>query len=116
MGLSTWKTFINLLLFSEGWNFGPPEEEAKPVSSLVEQIGNLWEDEAKFQIDQSPQPHEAHYLKLDCSKARMKLGWKPKLELKAALIETVSWYREFQKNPAGIRQCTLDQIQSFSKY
>ena len=54
----------------KGWNFGPNDEDAQPVSSLADTMVKLWGDNAQWQIDDTAHPHEARYLKLDCSKAK----------------------------------------------
>ncbi|MCD3189218.1 CDP-glucose 4,6-dehydratase, partial [Salmonella enterica subsp. enterica serovar Enteritidis] len=55
--------------FSEGWNFGPRDEDAKTVEFIVDKMVTLWGDDASWLLDGENHPHEAHYLKLDCSKA-----------------------------------------------
>jgi CDP-glucose 4,6-dehydratase len=100
--------------FAEGWNFGPREEDALPVDFLVEQLARLWGPGTDWSIDDHAQLHEAHYLKLDCSKARIRLRWKPRLELEKALEWTVEWYRAFQQQ-ANIRDLTLKQITRYEE-
>ena len=76
-----------------GWNFGPNEDDAKSVSWIVEKIIKLWGGSIHWELDNKDQhPHEASYLKLDCSKAKKLLGWLPKLNLEEALERTVKWY------------------------
>jgi len=79
--------------FAEAWNFGPREEDARPVSWIVEHAAKVWGEGARWQADPAPQPHEAHSLKLDCAKSRQSLAWTPRLTLEAALDWTVEWYR-----------------------
>ncbi|OAD20614.1 CDP-glucose 4,6-dehydratase, partial [Candidatus Thiomargarita nelsonii] len=67
--------------FAGGWNFGPNEQDAKPVSWIVDNLAKIWGKEAFWKNDSSPHPHEATYLKLDCSKAKSRLKWLPKLSL-----------------------------------
>ena len=55
---------------ADGWNFGPADEEAQPVGGLVERLAELWPERVRWTVDDGPHPHEAHYLKLDSSKAR----------------------------------------------
>lgn len=98
--------------FAEGWNFGPNEKDAKPVDWIVQNIATLWGDGAKWQIDTGEHPHEAHYLKLDISKAGNHLGWHPKLSLTEALTMTVEWQRA-RLSGASVRKTTLDQINSY---
>lgn len=52
---------------AEGWNFGPREHDARPVRWLVDRLAELWSDDASWEPDGEPHPHEAHYLKLDCA-------------------------------------------------
>jgi len=100
--------------FAEGWNFGPPEDGARPVSWIVEQLVELWGDGARWEIDSNPQPHEAHYLKLDCSKAAARLHWHPRLDLGTALQWCVDWFRELQAGK-DMRDFTLQQIHRYEE-
>ncbi len=92
-----------------GWNFGPADEEAQPVGHLVERLGELWPERVRWAVDDGPHPHEAHYLKLDSSMARTRLGWRPPAPLDTALASTADWYREFEAG-ADMRAVTLDQL------
>jgi len=98
--------------FGEGWNFGPNDEDAKPVGWIVEQMAALWGAEAQWQVDNGEHPHEAHYLKLDISKARSRLDWHPALRLKDALALIIDWSKQRQ-NGANMRQLTLAQLQAY---
>lgn len=98
--------------FAEGWNFGPNDEDAKPVGWIVEQMAALWGKEAQWQIDIGEHPHEAHYLKLDISKARSRLDWYPALRLNEALQLIIDWSKQRQAG-ANIRQLTLEQINNY---
>jgi CDP-glucose 4,6-dehydratase len=84
--------------FVGGWNFGPNDEDAQPVSWIVERLTKLWGENARWELDMAKHPHEAHYLKLDCSKARSLLQWSPKLSLSSALQWIVEWYQSYQQN------------------
>ncbi len=68
--------------YAEGWNFGPNDEDAKPVQWIVERLTQQWGEGASWQLDDGDHPHEAHYLKLDCSKAKMRLDWQPRWHLR----------------------------------
>jgi len=98
--------------FSEGWNFGPRDEDARPVKWIVGQLTNLWDDGASWQLDPSNHPHEAHYLKLDCAKARARLAWQPRWDLSHTLEMIVAWQRAYL-NKADMRQITLNQISQY---
>jgi CDP-glucose 4,6-dehydratase len=96
-----------------GWNFGPVEEDARPVGSMVERIAELWPDDLRWTLDDGPHPHEARYLKLDSSRARGRLGWRPPVALDEALASIVDWYQALREG-ADMRAVTLGQIESFS--
>ncbi len=92
-----------------GWNFGPNDMDARPVEWIVERMTQLWGEGATWQRDGGIHPHEAHYLKLDASKARMHLGWRPCLDLSTALEWVVEWYQNQQRGEDA-RALTLHQI------
>ena len=73
-----------------------------------------WGDGASWTLDSAPSPHEAHYLKLDASRARADLNWAPALRLDNALEYLVTWYKAAAKG-ADVHKLTLDQIESYSK-
>ncbi len=100
--------------FGEGWNFGPNDEDAKPVGWIVEEMAALWGSDAKWQVDTGEHPHEAHYLKLDISKARSRLDWHPALRLKDALTLIIDWSKQHHAG-ANMRQLTLAQLQTYQE-
>jgi CDP-glucose 4,6-dehydratase len=99
--------------FAEGWNFGPEDADAKPVGWIVERMSELWGEGALWTRDEREHPHEAHYLKLDCSKATGRMGWRPRWRIERALSETVNWYREHAQGGKDARTLSLAQIESF---
>lgn len=102
------------LLYGEGWNFGPNDADAQPVQWIVEKICNKWQGDTSYVIDQGNHPHEATYLKLDCSKAKSILGWQPRWSLEQALDKIVNWAKVYQAN-GNIRDVCLTQIEEYSK-
>jgi CDP-glucose 4,6-dehydratase len=98
--------------YAEGWNFGPTDDDAKPVEWIVDRMCTLWGNGARFEIDAGDHPHEAHYLKLDCSKARMRLGWQPRWNLEKALDSIIEWTTVY-RSEGDLRRCCLEQIDSF---
>jgi CDP-glucose 4,6-dehydratase len=94
-----------------GWNFGPPDDDARPVGWIVERMAELWPAELRWAFDDGPHPHEARYLKLDSSRARTRLGWRPRVGLDAALSSIVEWYRALSEG-ADMRAVTLGQIEA----
>lgn len=99
--------------FAEGWNFGPNEDDAKPVEWIVKTLLKEWGEGITWQLDPNPQLHEAMHLKLDCSKAKAMLGWHPRWSLKIALEKTVEWYKAFQRKE-NMRDFTLTQIKNYA--
>lgn len=101
--------------FAEGWNFGPHDSDAKTVGWIVENLTRLWADGAGWINDTAGgHPHEATYLKLDSSKAKMLLKWSPVMNISKALEMTVEWYRAFN-NQQDMREVTLDQIACYER-
>jgi CDP-glucose 4,6-dehydratase len=100
--------------YAEGWNFGPYDMDVKPVGWIVERIAKAWGPEAKWALNQEPQPHEAHYLKLDCSKARSLLGWTPRWNIEQAIDKIVEWHKAREQG-TDMRQMTLAQIAQYSR-
>jgi len=81
--------------FAGAWNFGPADEGSIPVGDVVRDFKSHWD---VFEYDlrsTSRQPHEAGLLKLDCSKARIKLEWQPVWNAVTALKKTVDWYKNY---------------------
>ena len=76
-----------------GWNFGPADEDTKPVSWIADRMTSAWGRPGWDNGATGPQPHEAGILKLDCSKARSQLGWRPGFSLDTALERIIEWHR-----------------------
>jgi len=95
--------------FASAWNFGPEETDAHSVGWVVEMISRYWGGKIPYKVDQSPQPHEATYLKLDSSKAKIFLDWHPQIRLEKALKATTEWYQRVV-NGEDARAVTLEQI------
>ena len=100
--------------FSGGWNFGPADEDARPVMWIVEHLINMWGDGAACEVDDQKHPHEANYLKLDSSKARQLLRWKPQLNLDSALEWVTDWFQEYHRG-GNLRDKTEAQIAAYQK-
>jgi CDP-glucose 4,6-dehydratase len=100
-------------VYAEGWNFGPSETDARPVQWIAERLTQAWGEGASWQRDSERDPvHEAHYLTLDCSKARSVLGWTPRWSLEQALRMTVDWYKSALQGE-DMRAKTLSQIRQY---
>ncbi|MEZ9877376.1 CDP-glucose 4,6-dehydratase [Vibrio breoganii] len=98
--------------FAEGWNFGPKEEDAKPVEWIVERLVQLWGDDASWFLSDGEHPHEAHYLKLDCSKAKMRLNWHPVWDLNTTLEKIVGWQKAWLSKE-DMKQYTINEIKEY---
>jgi CDP-glucose 4,6-dehydratase len=72
----------------------------------------LWGDEASWQLDGQDHPHEAHYLKLDCSKAKMRMEWHPRWDLNTTLSRIVSWHKAWLSGD-DMRTYTLNEINDY---
>ena len=99
--------------FAEGWNFGPNDEDAKPVQWIVEKLTKAWGEGASWALDGGDHPHEAHYLKLDCSKAKARLDWQPRWHLDEALAAIIDWHRAY-RDGKDMREVTVRQINAYN--
>jgi CDP-glucose 4,6-dehydratase len=99
--------------YSGGWNFGPREDDALPVRSVIRDFcrhlgrGTDWRHVA----DPSA-PHESHLLRLDIAKARARLGWSPRWSIDTGLEATADWYGAYL-DEANMGRKSLDQIEAF---
>ena len=98
--------------FNGGWNFGPRDEDARSVQEVINLLIKNWGSEASWTQDQSEQPHEAHSLKLDCSKARQYLNWVPRLSLEQAVENITQWHKALQRHE-NMREMSIKQIISY---
>ena len=101
--------FCEGIKYSGGGNFGPDDNDAKSVEWIIDSICKKWGGKATYSIDTNPKPHEANYLKLDCSKAKTELGWTPKWDINNTLKSIVEWNKAFIDGE-NIRSITQSQI------
>ena len=101
-------------IFAEGWNFGPNDEDARPVQWIVEHLVQIWGKGASWQQDGDAHPHEASYLKLDISKAKSKLGWAPCWNLPTALSQIIDWHTHWLSG-ANVQSKCLQQITDYQR-
>ena len=99
--------------YAEGWNFGPNDEDAKSVQWIVENLTESWGKGASWKLDDAEHPHEAHYLKLDCSKAKSRLDWHPRWHLADTLTAITDWHRAHM-NAQDMHTFSLNQIKQYS--
>ena len=100
--------------YAEAWNFGPAEIDARPVQWIVEKMAKLWGENANWINDKSDHPHEANYLKLDCSKAHMKLNWYPRWDISETLLRIVEWHK-LKDVHNNYRKLCLTQINDYMR-
>ncbi|EIJ43119.1 CDP-glucose 4,6-dehydratase [Beggiatoa alba B18LD] len=108
------KLYLEGTKFAEGWNFGAEEKDSRPVQWIVEKLAQIWGSGATWQTDNLQHPHEAHYLKLDSTKAKTYLGWQPKLSLETSLTWIVEWYQHYL-HQADMETITRAQIANYQK-
>lgn len=77
--------------YAEGWNFGPYDEDAKPVEWILNQMVKQWPN-SSWELDSDNHPHEAGYLKLDIAKAKSELNWQPTWNLDQTLEKIIKWH------------------------
>lgn len=106
------KLYIEGVTYAEGWNFGSDDSDNKNVEWIAKTLCNLWQNGAGYEIDKTPQPHEAHYLKLDCSKAKSLLDWHPLWTIETALQSIVDWNKAWLNN-ADMNKVCLGQIEKY---
>ena len=95
--------------FASGWNFGPADADAKPVSCVADTLAEKWGRGATWVQDSAACAKEARALKLDTSKAATHLDWHPILPLEKALTWIVEWYQAFEEG-SDLRNITNQQI------
>lgn len=107
------RLFVDGPNWAQPWNFGPDEADARPVSWIADQLVGLWGGTAQWRTDaEAEHPHEASWLKLDCSKARQTLGWHPCWNLRRSLAAIVDWQRAWLDR-RDMTAYTLEQIEQY---
>jgi CDP-glucose 4,6-dehydratase len=94
------------------YNFGPAEDDAQSVHWIIDRVAERWPVQLDWRVDTGPHPHEAKSLRLDSSRARARLGWRPAWPLDQALDATVEWYVAF-RDGEDVRDTTVRQIRAF---
>jgi CDP-glucose 4,6-dehydratase len=98
--------------FAGAWNFGPDIEQIKPVQWITDYLTRRWGGNASWLLDGATHPHEDHFLRLDCTKAKSILGWKPVMDLPTVLDWIVEWYRAYHSG-GDLRAITEAQLERY---
>ena len=106
------KLYENGPEYAEAWNFGPDDKDAKPVEWIVKKICEKWGAGSTYSIDEGIHPYEAECLKLDCSKAKRRLGWCPGWNLDQAIDKVIEWTRAFREG-SDLRHFCTKQIAEY---
>lgn len=98
--------------YAQGWNFGPRDEDCKSVRWILDNMVAKWGNGAFWKLDENNNPHEAGFLKLDCSKAANKLNWNPKWNLENTLENIIEWHQKYLLGE-DIREQCLQEIRNY---
>ena len=108
------KLFTEGHAYAEAWNFGPDNQDDKSVEWLISNFDKEYGGENNFKILLNDNlPHEANYLKLDCSKSIKRLDWSPKLNIEECILLTSNWYKNFYKKDKDMYAFSVEQIKQF---
>jgi CDP-glucose 4,6-dehydratase len=99
--------------YAEGWNFGPNEQDVKPVDWILDKMIAKWPN-SSWELDQNSNPHEAVFLKLDIAKAESRLGWQPVWELSHTLEKIIGWHRAWL-DKEDIQAVCLAEIEEYAR-
>ncbi len=106
------KMFEEGAKYADGWNFGPDDADAQNVGWIIDKVCKVWGEGAYYEIDKGNHPHEANYLKLDCSKAKALLNWYPRWSVAQALETIVDWTKAYLGNE-DMREVSFKQIKNY---
>ena len=107
------KLFNNQDVYAEGWNFGPNEQDVKPVDWILGHMIKLWPG-ASWRLNENGNPHEASLLSLDITKASRLLGWTPTWDLPMTLGNIIRWHKHWLGG-SDIQEVCIAEIDNFTK-
>lgn len=102
----------NDINYSGYYNVGPEDKDCITTGQLVDLFCNNWKEGITWENRYVDGPHEANFLKLDCSKIRNTYNWKPKWGVEDAVKKTVEWTKAYIINE-NIEKCMDRQIHEF---
>ncbi len=94
------------------YNVGPDEEDCITVGELTDLFCRSWGEGLSWKNLCEEGPHEASFLKLDCSLLKARMGWKPRWQIQTAVEKTVEWTKVYREH-GDIRSCMERQIKEF---
>lgn len=94
------------------YNVGPEESDSITVGELTDLFCQSWQEGISWKNVHDGGPHEASFLKLDCSRIKSVIGWKPKWDIKTSVEKTVEWAKVY-RDRGDIRSCMEAQIREF---
>lgn len=101
--------------FADAWNFGPADDDVRAVAWIVEELRAAWGGDTVEPVPHAGvAPHEAGMLRLDSSKARRLLGWRPALALDESLGWIVAWHKAVIGGRSA-RDISMAQIVEFHR-
>ncbi len=100
--------------FEGNYNVGPDEYDCVSTSTLVELFCDFWGDGLDWINKHVGGPHEANFLKLDCSKLKTTFGWRPKWGISEAVDNTVQFYKVYLDGD-DVAKCMETQIKEYRK-
>lgn len=98
---------------ADNYNVGPNEKDCVTTSELVSLFCNKWQDNLRWESKSDNGPHEANFLKLDCSKIKNKLCWVPKFNIENAIEKTTEWYKAYLNNE-DVSKLMENQIKEYT--
>lgn len=98
------------------YNVGPNDSDCITTGELVDLFCKYWGSNLEW-VNESVVggPHEADYLKLDCSLIKKQFNWKPQWGIEKAVEETAGWYKEYLHNNGAVLEYTNMQIEAYFK-
>ena len=94
------------------YNVGPDDNDCVKTGELVDLFVKHWGEGIKWIDRYDGGPHEATFLKLDCSKLKRTFGWSPKWNIDKAVEKTVEWTKIWNSG-GDVRECTDNQIREY---
>lgn len=104
--------YENPMKYCGNYNFGPDDKDCVTTGNLVDIFCETWGNNQGWEDKWDNGPHEASFLKLDCSKAKSELNWKPKWNINKAVKKTIEWAKCYQEK-GDIVKCTNNQINEY---